>query len=190
MDEDFKTTTSHTVIRGWVESHGGKPAMIVNPNRLDKRVGLRIDFPGKNDEALLSQAHRNKDVTWDEFFQVFEELELAFDYLQDTAGVELMDAYRFIKREALKDSEGATPFNVDDFAKAVRDDEPAFFTHDGKQADPHEREVAQDVTEDELGEGQLGGSSTDQNSDDDTTQSAKEVGYLEEDDPQEKHDTD
>lgn len=176
MDEEFKTTTSHVVIRAWVESYQGKPALIVDPNRLDKQVGLRVDFPGKQDKALLSRAHRNKDVSWDEFFKVFEELELAFDYLEELGETDLVDAYRFIKREALKDKEVVTPFNPEDFAKAILDE------------DSHGREVVQDITGDELGEGNLGSSSTDQEADDNTTQAAAELGELETDDPQAKHD--
>lgn len=188
MDEEFKTTTSHVVIRAWAEDHGGKPALIVDPNRLDRRVGLRLDFPGKQDQALLSQSHQNKDVSWDEFFSEFEAQELAFDYLVTPGEADLVDAYRFVKREALKDKEVTTPFNPEAFAQAIRDDEPAFFTHDGQQENPHKREVVQDVTEDERGEGDLGSSTTNQDADDDTTQAAAEMGELEVDDPQAKHD--
>lgn len=189
MDEDFQTTTSHVVIRSWAESHGGKPALIVDPNRFDKQVGLRLDFPGKSDEALLSKAHHNKDVSWEEFFKVFEEQELAFDYLEEPGDTDLVDAYRFLKREALKE-ESATPFNTEDFAKAIRDGEPAFFTHAGKADDPHAGEIEPVETEDMIGEKEVGSSVPDLESDDDTTQGAKEAGALEPHDPQAKHDQD
>ncbi len=188
MDEDFKTTTSHVVIRAWAESHGGKPALIVDSNRLDREVGLRIDFPGKTDEALLSQAHHNKDVSWDEFFKVFDENELAFDYLEEPGETELVDAYRFLKRDLLNEKASTTPFNTEDFAKAIRDGEPAFFTHDGKDENPHEREIPAEEQDSSKGEEEISGDAPDPESDDDVTQSAKEVGYLEPDDPQAKHD--
>jgi|CXWL01.1.fsa_nt_gi hypothetical protein len=188
MEDNFKTTTSHTVIRAWAESHGGKPALIVDPNKLDTAVGLRIDFPGNSDEALLSASHRNKDVSWDEFFAVFEAQQLAFSYLPKLDGTDLVDAFMFLKREAIKEKDSATPFDPDEFAKAIRDDEPAFFTHDGKEENPQQREVLRDVSEDELGEGQLGGSSIDQDSDDDTTQAVADLGIVDPEDEQAKHD--
>ncbi len=88
----------------------------------------------------------------------------------------------------MAEKESVTPFNAKDFAQAIRDDKPAFYTHDGKEENPHGREIPQDISEDELGESQLGGSTTDQDADDDTTKSAKEIGYDEKDDPQKKHD--
>lgn len=177
MDENFKTTVSHVVIRAWAENHHGQPALIVDPNHLDQQVGLRIDFPGKHDEALLSAAHHNKVVSWDEFFQVFEEQQLAFDYLEEPGETDLVDAYRFLKREVLAENEKPTPFNPDDFAKAIRDGEPAFFTHGGTEENPRTN-----------GEEELSGSATAPETDDDTTLAAKEVGYTEPDDPQVKHD--
>ncbi len=188
MEDNFKTTTSHTVIRGWVEGHGGKPALIVDSNKLDQATGLRIDFPGKSDEALLSAAHHNKDVSWDEFFKHFEQQGLAFEYLEEPGETDLVDAYMFLKREAVKEKEVATPFNPDEFAKAIRDDEPAFFTHDGKQQNPHERQIPQDVSEDELGESQLGGSTIDPEADDDSTQAVADLGIVDPEDEQAKHD--
>lgn len=188
MENNFKTTTSHTVIRAWTEGHGGKPALIVDSNKLDTATGLRLDFPGKSDEALLSAAHHNQDVSWDEFFKVFEDQQLAFSYLPDPTGTDLVDAYMFLKRAVLKEKEVATPFNPDEFARAIRGDEPAFFTHDGKEENPHERKVPRNVSEDELGEGQLGGSSIDQDSDDDTTQAIADLGIVDPEDEQAKHD--
>lgn len=190
MDEDFKTTTSHVVIRGWAESHGGKPALIVDPNRLDRAVGLRIDFPGKTDEALLSQAHHNKDVSWDEFYKVFEEQQLAFDYLEQPGETELPDAYRFIKREVLNEKEDKSPFDPAEFDRAIRGTEPPFAVHDGKADDPKQGEVEFEQTDDMQGEEGIGGDTPDLESDDNITQQAKEVGYAEKDDPQVKHDQD
>jgi hypothetical protein len=63
------TTTDHDEIRGWVEQHGGRPSMVKT-----KGGGgiLRIDF-GEPEENL-------EEVSWDEFFEVFDGNKLAFLY--------------------------------------------------------------------------------------------------------------
>ena len=72
-----KTTTSHDEIRKWVEKRGGHPAVVSASE--DKGGGgglLRIDYdePGGNDDNRL---HR---VTWDEFFKIFDQNDIAFLY--------------------------------------------------------------------------------------------------------------
>jgi hypothetical protein len=63
------TTTDHNEIRHWVEEHGGRPSMV----KTEGEGGiLRIDF-GEPEEAL-------QEVSWDEFFEVFDDNKLAFLY--------------------------------------------------------------------------------------------------------------
>ncbi len=63
------TTTDHDAIRKWAESHGGHPAVV----RTKGEGGiLRIDF-GEPEESL-------EEVSWDEFFDIFDQNELAFLY--------------------------------------------------------------------------------------------------------------
>ncbi len=188
MEEDFKTTTSHTVIRGWTDSHGGKPALIVDPNQLDQKVGLRLDFPGRADEALLSRAHHNQDVTWDEFFKHFEEQALAFEYLEEPGETALPDAYRFLKREALKDKEEKTVIDPAELARAARDDLPEYATHGGLADNPHQGEVEFVEPDDVVGEEGVAGDMPDVESDDDTTQNVVDLGIVDPEDAQAKHD--
>lgn len=69
-----KTTTDHDRIRKWAESRGGHPALV----ETDQPGGiLRIDF-GEPEEGL-------KQVSWEEFFRVFDDNDLAFLY-QDGDG--------------------------------------------------------------------------------------------------------
>ena len=74
-----KTTTDHDEIRKWVEKRGGHPA-VVSATESGGGGLLRIDYeePGGNDDDRL---HR---VTWNEFFRIFDENDLAF--LHDTEG--------------------------------------------------------------------------------------------------------
>lgn len=71
---DNKTTTDHDKIRRWVEERGGRPAIAVEHQ--DQPLGLRIEFPedrAGTEESLLL-------ISWDEFFQKFDEDNLVFLY--------------------------------------------------------------------------------------------------------------
>lgn len=63
------TTTDHDVIREWVEEREGVPSMVKGTEGL-----LRIDYPGFNGEDSLQK------LSWEEFFQIFDENHLAFLY--------------------------------------------------------------------------------------------------------------
>jgi hypothetical protein len=66
------TTTDHKEIRRWAESRGGRPARVKDTGRGEDPGILRIDF-GERDEGL-------EEIEWDEFFEKFEESELALLY--------------------------------------------------------------------------------------------------------------
>ena len=76
-----KTTTDHDVIKKWVESRNGFPAVVAatEGSRGDDGGLLRIDYdePGGNDDDRL---HR---ITWNEFFRIFDENDIAFLYDAD-----------------------------------------------------------------------------------------------------------
>jgi hypothetical protein len=62
-------TTDHNAIRKWVEAHEGHPAVV----RTNGQGGiLRIDF-GEPEENL-------EEISWEEFFDIFEKNDLAFLY--------------------------------------------------------------------------------------------------------------
>jgi len=65
-------TVDHTEIKEWVEAHGGRPAVV--EGTFDEHGGgiLSIDF-GDPTEAL-------EELTWRDFFRVFDLNELAFVY--------------------------------------------------------------------------------------------------------------
>lgn len=56
-------TTNHKVIRKWVESRDGHPAVV-------GEGVLRIDFGSPEDGF--------HEIDWDEFFEIFEDRKLAF----------------------------------------------------------------------------------------------------------------
>jgi hypothetical protein len=82
------TTTDHDEIREWVEERDGRPAIV----RTKGEGGiLRIDF-GEPEPNL-------EEIDWDEFFQVFEESDLAFLYQDETSGGKQSRFNKFVQRQ-------------------------------------------------------------------------------------------
>ena len=75
-NHESQTTTDHKVIREWAEARDGKPAIVEGT---DKNGGglLRINFPGYAEDNL-------KEVSWDEFFEIFDENDIEFLYQEET----------------------------------------------------------------------------------------------------------
>jgi len=74
-----KTTKDHETIRRWAEEHGGRPARVKGAGADDSGM-LRLDF-GEQDAAL-------EEISWDEFFEEFDDSDLKFLYQEDTISVE------------------------------------------------------------------------------------------------------
>ena len=88
---ESKTTTNHDEIRRWVEARGGRPASVRETGNGDDPGILRIDF-GDQDEGLEA-------ISWDEFFQAFDENDLAFLYQKETEDGGESRFNKFISRE-------------------------------------------------------------------------------------------
>jgi hypothetical protein len=65
-------TTHHEVIRQWAEERDGRPATVPGTEHEGRLGVLRIDF-GKETEGL-------QEVSWDEWFETFDERGLNFIY--------------------------------------------------------------------------------------------------------------
>ena len=89
-----QTTTDHEVIRKWVEGRGGQPASVKGTEGGDEAGVLRIDFPGYGDDDRLEK------ISWDEFFQKFDEKNLAFLYQEETSGGKESRFFKFVSRES------------------------------------------------------------------------------------------
>lgn len=95
-----KSTTDHAEIQKWAAKYDGKPQLIDDMDAKGDQIGLRIDFPGRKDDPLFGK-DKIRDISWEEFFEKFEELELGFIYddienLKDPGSVS-----RFVKRERM-----------------------------------------------------------------------------------------
>ena len=88
-----KRTTDHTKIRKWVEARNGKPARVPGTGEPDDVGMLRIDFPEENEEE-----EELEEISWDEFFEKFDEKQLAFVYQEKTAGGEPSRFNKFVNR--------------------------------------------------------------------------------------------
>ncbi len=78
-----KTTTDHDEIRQWAEERNGKPASVAGTSKGSEDVGLvRIDFAEDGDDEGLEE------ISWDEFFDRFEQKQLAFLYQDQKANGE------------------------------------------------------------------------------------------------------
>jgi len=89
-----KTTTDHDEIRKWVEARNGKPSSVKGTERGGEETGLlRINFPGYSGEDTLEE------ISWDEFFEKFEEANLAFLYQEEKEGKESR-FFKFVNRNS------------------------------------------------------------------------------------------
>jgi glutathione synthase/RimK-type ligase-like ATP-grasp enzyme len=89
---ETKTTTDHDEIRRWVEEHGGKPATVKGTEGDGDAGVLRIDFPGGTGEDQLEH------ISWDEWFDKFEQENLAFVYQERKSSGEDSTFFKLVRR--------------------------------------------------------------------------------------------
>jgi len=89
-EREAQTTSNHDGIRKWAEERGGRPAT-VKATEEDGHAGiLRIDFDSP-DEGLDR-------IGWDEFFQKFNDSELAFLRQDRTKDGKTSRFHKFVRR--------------------------------------------------------------------------------------------
>ncbi len=81
-ENSSKTTTDHAEIKQWAEARGGKPATVPGTERGKDDAGLiRLEFP----DAKQSHSDKLEEISWDDFFEKFEQSKLALVYQEETA---------------------------------------------------------------------------------------------------------
>lgn len=90
MTSKSSTTTDHKVIREWVESRGGRPAVVEGTEGRDGEEILRIEF---------RHADKLEDVDWDTFFKTFDDRKLAFLHQDETSAGKESRFFKFVRRE-------------------------------------------------------------------------------------------
>lgn len=92
MAGSSKTTTDHKEIRKWIEERGGHPAQVKGTGDGDDAGLLRVDFLGYGGGQSLEE------ISWEEFFEKFEEKNLAFLYQDETRDGEQSRFSKFVRR--------------------------------------------------------------------------------------------
>lgn len=89
-----QTTTDHERIRRWAEERRGAPATVKSTKRGGQGAGLlRIDFPG------FSGARSLEKISWDDWFEQFEESNLAFLYQDKTKDGKQSRFFKLVDRK-------------------------------------------------------------------------------------------
>jgi hypothetical protein len=89
---ESKTTTDHDEIRKWVEDHDGRPVSIRGTENGGSAGVLRIDFPGGAGDDRLEP------ISWDEWFEKFDDEGLAFLYQERKASGEDSTFFKLVSR--------------------------------------------------------------------------------------------
>lgn len=87
-------TTDHEQIRQWVEARRGQPACVRGTGGRGDTGMLRIDMPGYTGRDKLQP------IPWDEWFDKFEEKNLAFLYQDQTKGGQKSNFNKLVSRDS------------------------------------------------------------------------------------------
>lgn len=94
---EAKVTTDHAEIKRWVDKRGGKPARVKGTENTKGSGVLRIDYPGYSGEVTLET------ISWEEFFDGFEENNLAFLYQEEMKDGSESRFSKLIDRDSAKE---------------------------------------------------------------------------------------
>lgn len=86
-----RTTTDHETIRHWAEARGGQPARVSGTQEHSAGL-LRIQFADAGEDNAL------EGISWEEFFEKFDEKALAFAYQEATSDGQISRFNRLVSR--------------------------------------------------------------------------------------------
>lgn len=84
-----KTTREHDEIRRWAEERDGYPARVIGTGSGNDAGLLRIDFEEAEPDDRLER------ISWEEFFEKFDEKGLSFLYQDKTADGKVSRFFKF-----------------------------------------------------------------------------------------------
>lgn len=87
-----RVTTDRNEIRRWAQERGGRPACVKGTGAGGDIGILRIDFPGYSGEGSLQE------ISWDDWFDKFEERGLALLFQETTAGGQRSNFNKIVSR--------------------------------------------------------------------------------------------
>lgn len=94
-------TTDHHHIREWVESREAWPATVAQTHSSEDPGIIRIDFPDYSGANSLDR------ISWEEWFQKFDESGLVFLYQETLASGEQSNFNKLVSRETAEQNDGA-----------------------------------------------------------------------------------
>ena len=96
--EHSEATTDHETIKRWVEERGDSPAHVESTAAGDDPGLLRLQFPDtERDHDEIEP------ISWEAFFEKFDDENLAFVYQSETEGGRMSRFYKFVDRESVRD---------------------------------------------------------------------------------------
>lgn len=84
------STTDHNKIREWAEERNGRPATVKGTHKKEEAGILRIDFPGYSGGDSLEE------ISWDDFFEKFDQQQLKFLYQEKSSDGEASHFCKFV----------------------------------------------------------------------------------------------
>jgi hypothetical protein len=91
-----KVTTDHDEIRKWAQARGGRPAAVRSTHGKGGGIGIiRLEFP----DAPHAKDQNLEEISWDEFFEKFDEAKLALLYEDERPGGERSNFNKLVGRE-------------------------------------------------------------------------------------------
>jgi glutathione synthase/RimK-type ligase-like ATP-grasp enzyme len=90
-----KVTTDHDEIRKWAEARGGRPAAVRSTHGKGGAGIIRLEFP----DAPHAKDQNLEEISWEEFFEKFDEAKLALLYEDERPGGQRSNFNKLIGRE-------------------------------------------------------------------------------------------
>lgn len=94
-----KVTTDRETIRKWAEERKGKPSCVRGTGGKGDIGMLRLNFPGYSGEDSLEE------ISWDDWFEKFDESKLALLVQDATASGEKSNFNKIVSRETIEKKE-------------------------------------------------------------------------------------
>lgn len=92
-------TSDHQAIRRWAEERGAHPACVKGTGGKGDVGMIRLDFPGYSGEDKLQE------ITWDEWFEEFDQKDLALLYQETTAEGQKSNFNKLVSRATAEEAE-------------------------------------------------------------------------------------